>query len=104
MAEGISALKNYLGESSFQPAQVIDIVILSSGKNMTTTTIYRNQVLAELETFPEEYLPFVLQLMRTFRESVTLKSATDSFRQGWQEARQGEVAPIATLWDEIDAE
>lgn len=70
---------------------------------MPTTTIYRNQVLAELEAVPEEYLPFVLQLMRTFRESITLKPAADSFRQGWHEAQQGEAVPITTLWDDIDA-
>jgi hypothetical protein len=70
----------------------------------TATTMYRDQVLAELEALPEEYLPFVLQLMRAFRESITLKPAADSFRQGWQEAQQGETFPVATLWDDIDAE
>jgi hypothetical protein len=70
----------------------------------TATTIYRNQVLAELEAVPEEYLPFVLQLMRTFRESIALKPAADSFRQGWHEAQNGETSPVATLWDDIDAE
>lgn len=70
----------------------------------TATTIYRNQVLAELEAVPEEYLPFVLQLMRTFRESIALKSAADSFRQGWHEAQNGETSPLATLWDDIDVE
>jgi hypothetical protein len=70
----------------------------------TATTIYRDQVLAELEALPDEYLPFVLQLMRAFRESVTLKPAADSFRQGWREAQQGETFPVATLWDDIDAE
>ena len=72
---------------------------------MTTTALtYRNQVLAELETLPEEYLPFVVQLMRTFRESVTLKPAAASFQQGWQEAQRGEISPVSTLWDDIDAE
>ena len=71
---------------------------------ITAATVYRDQVLAELETFPEEYLPFVLQLMRTFRESISLKSAEASFRQGWHEARQGNTFPVATLWDNIDVE
>jgi hypothetical protein len=45
---------------------------------MTTATIaYRNQVLAELENLPDEYLPFVLQLVRAFRESLTLKPAAE---------------------------
>ena len=72
---------------------------------MTATALtYRDQVLAELETLPEEYLPFVVQLMRTFRESVTLKPAAASFQQGWQEAQRSEISPASTLWDDIDAE
>lgn len=70
----------------------------------TAITMYRDQVLSELEALPDEYLPFALQLMRAFRESVTLKPAADSFRQGWREARQGETSPVETLWDDIDAE
>ena len=71
---------------------------------MITTPKYREQVLAELDVLPAEYLPFVLQLMRSFRESITLKPATASFRQGWQEAQQGDTFSVATLWDDIDAE
>ena len=70
----------------------------------TATSTYRDQVLAELETLPDEYLPFVLQLVRTFRESITLKPAPASFRQGWHEAQQGITYPVATLWNDIDAE
>lgn len=71
---------------------------------MITTTKYREQVLAELDGLPDEYLPFVLQLMRSFRESIALKPAVASFRQGWHEARQGDTSSVATLWDDIDAE
>ena len=70
----------------------------------TATTPYRDQVLAELDSLPDEYLPFVLQLMRTFRESVTLKPAATSFRQGWHEAQQGNTYPVTTVWDDIDVE
>jgi hypothetical protein len=70
----------------------------------TATTPYRDQVLAELDSLPDEYLPFILQLMRTFRESVTLKPAAASFRQGWHEAQQGNTYPVAALWDDIDGE
>ncbi len=69
---------------------------------MAISTIYRNQAIAELEAFPEEYLPYILQMMRLFRESLELKTAADSFQQGWLEAQRGELSPIATLWDGID--
>lgn len=67
-----------------------------------TTTIYREQILAEIDTIPDEYLPFILQLMRTFREGMTVNSAVASFRQGWNEVCRGETYPIDTLWDGID--
>lgn len=69
---------------------------------MAISTGYRKQAIAELEAFPEEYLPYILQMMRLFRESLELKPAAESFRQGWAEAQRGDVAPIATLWDGID--
>lgn len=71
---------------------------------MTTTTIYRERVLAEIDALPDEYLPFVLQLVHTLRESVTLKPAAASFRQGWAEAQHGLTYPIAELWEDIDGE
>ena len=58
----------------------------------------------EVQRTPEEYWPALLQLIRTFREAVTLKSAEASFRQGWAEALRGEVQAIETLWEDIDAE
>jgi len=39
-----------------------------------------------------------------FRESVALKPAEASFRQGWKEVMAGETRPIADLWKGIDAE
>jgi hypothetical protein len=69
-----------------------------------TTKICRDKVLAEIDALPEEYLPFLLQMMRAFRESVTLKSAAESFRQGWCEAQNGMISAIDNLWDGIDAQ
>ena len=70
---------------------------------MTNSTKYRDQVLAELDALPEEYLPFALQILRSFRESISLNPAAESFRQGWQEAQEGNTLPIATLWDDNDS-
>ena len=65
---------------------------------------YTNLLVQEIEATPVEYLPTLLNMIRLFRESITLKSADDSFRQGWQEAMTGETMPIDELWDGIDAE
>ncbi len=64
----------------------------------------QRQVLAELEDLPEEYFPLLLQMIRTYRESVLLKPAAESFRRGWQEAQAGQTLPIERLWEGIDVE
>ncbi len=64
----------------------------------------QQQLLAELEGLPEEYFPLLLQMIRTYRESVLLKPAADSFRRGWEEAQAGETLPVDRLWEGIDAE
>ncbi len=51
-----------------------------------------------------EYWPNLLQLVRLFRETVTLNPAEQSFRQGWQETMSGQIQDIAHLWEGIDAE
>ncbi|CAK0764543.1 conserved hypothetical protein [Gammaproteobacteria bacterium] len=71
---------------------------------MAEVILYRDRILAEIDTLPDEYLPFVLQLVNTLRESIAIKPASSSLRQGWGEARQGMTYPVATLWDGIDAE
>ncbi|MCB0208132.1 MAG: hypothetical protein KDJ52_02305 [Anaerolineae bacterium] len=58
----------------------------------------------EIKATPDEYLPSLLHIIRIFRESITLKSADESFKQGWQEAMTGETMPIDELWTGIDAE
>ncbi len=70
----------------------------------TNITKYREQVLEEIEKTPFEYLPALLRLIRIFRESVTLKSAEDSFKQGWKEAIAGDTEPISKLWEGLDSE
>ncbi len=48
---------------------------------MIGTTLYRERVLAEIDTLPNEFLPFVLQLVHTLSESIALKPAAASLRQ-----------------------
>ena len=62
------------------------------------------QLVREIHETPKEYWPNLLQLVRLFRESVTLKPAEASFRQGWQEAMTGQIRPVSELWEDIDAE
>ncbi len=54
---------------------------------MTIKASYRKQVLAEVEALPPEFLPFLLQMIRAYRASVSLKPAAESFQRGWQEAQ-----------------
>ncbi len=65
---------------------------------------YQEQFAYEIKQIPEEYLPNLVQIVRIFRESVSLRPAEDSFRQGWKEALAGETRPVSELWDGIDAD
>ena len=62
---------------------------------------YTNQLIQEIKATPDEYLPTLLNIVRIFREGVTLKPAEDSFRQGWAEAMNGKTMPIDDLWSGI---
>ena len=65
---------------------------------------YEKQLVREIRETPAEYWPNLLQLIRLFRESVTLKPAEASFRQGWQEAMNSQTRPLSELWESVDAE
>ena len=70
----------------------------------TQISTYVEQLVREIRETPEEYLPILLEIVRLFRKSVTLKPAEASFRQGWKEALAGETMPVSELWEGIDAE
>lgn len=63
---------------------------------------YNEQLESEIQKVPDEYLPALLNIVHSFRASVSLPTATESFEQGWKEAMEGKVQPIETLWDGID--
>lgn len=65
---------------------------------------YKEQLQAEIEATPGEYLPALLAIVRVYRQSVALQPAADSFRQGWMEALSGQTLPLSELWQDIDAE
>ena len=78
------------------------MVAIRGGVNMVKSDATYQKVLDEVERIPSEYLPFLLDMMRAFRESIPLKSVEESFRQGWQEALRGETRPVSELWDDLD--
>lgn len=62
----------------------------------------QKQVLSEVAAVPEEYMPFLLQMIRSYRESIALGPAKDSFARGWAEARRGATFHAKHLWEGID--
>lgn len=65
---------------------------------------YKQQLQAEIEATPGEYLPALLGIVRLYRQSVALKPASDSFRQGWLEVMSGQTLSVSELWQDLDAE
>lgn len=66
-----------------------------------TSPDYTQQLHNEIEQTPEEYRPLLLRIVHSFREGVTLPSAEESFREGWQDVKDDKTHPIDTLWDGI---
>ena len=64
----------------------------------------QQEVLADLEGLPDEYYPFLIQMIRSYRESVLLQPAADSFRRGWKEAQSSDTLPVDRLWEGLDVE
>ncbi|MDD2759551.1 MAG: hypothetical protein PHH11_04590 [Methylomonas sp.] len=69
---------------------------------MARQDAYLDQIQQELKLTPVEYLPALLNIVHTFRESVAMNSAEESFRTGWSEIKKGDYEPISQLWDGID--
>ena len=65
-------------------------------------THYTEKIEQEIQKTPDEYLPMLLEMVRLFRQSVALKPADESFRQGWQEAFKGETMPVSQLWTDLE--
>lgn len=54
---------------------------------------YTARIHQEVAQTPEEYLPLLLEMIHLFQQSITLKPAEQSFRQGRQEALMGKFSP-----------
>ena len=70
---------------------------------MVPPNVTHQAVLQEVEKIPAEYLPFLLEMLRAFREGITLKPAAESCQRGWQETLCGEIQPVSELWEDSDA-
>jgi hypothetical protein len=69
----------------------------------TYPSIYTEKISQEIHKTPDEYLPTLLEIVRLFRETVTLKPAELSFRQGWEEAMNSDLLPLDQLWEGVNA-
>lgn len=69
----------------------------------SAVSTYEEQFTQEVRAIPPEYRPALLEIVRLFRQSVTLPPAEIGFRQGWREAMLGETKPVYELWEDIDA-
>jgi hypothetical protein len=65
-------------------------------------THYTEKSEQEIQKTPDEYLPMLFEMVRLFRQSVVLKPADGSFRQGWKEALRGETPPVSELWADLE--
>ena len=63
---------------------------------------YLEQINRKIKDTPEEYLPALLNIVCSYRQSVALNPADASFRQGWAEAIQEETLPINELWVSVE--
>ncbi|MDI6736221.1 MAG: hypothetical protein QME42_08555 [bacterium] len=69
-----------------------------------TVSEYEKVFIQELRDMPKEYFPNLLEIVHIFKESVNLKTAKESFKQGWKEAKEEQIYPVSELWEGISVE
>lgn len=83
-----------------------------TGKSSTTS---RTDLFLEIAQTPEEYIPELLQIVRLFRQSVTMKqtslndweNAINEINQGdsiKQEQRKSNIKKLFDSWNDLDEE
>ncbi|PJE80514.1 hypothetical protein CI610_00482 [invertebrate metagenome] len=65
-------------------------------------TEVQEKLLNEIKQVPFEHLPALLTIVHSFRESVALDSAENSFEKGWKEVNEEDCKPIDDLWKGLD--
>ena len=61
-------------------------------------TVARKKLVHEINSSPQEYIQPLLKIVQVYRESIELKPAKESLKQGLKEALTGETFPIKELW------
>ncbi len=61
-------------------------------------TVARKKLVHEINSIPQEYIQPLLKIVQVYRESIELKPAKESIKQGLKEAFKGETFPIKDLW------
>ncbi len=62
----------------------------------------QERLLHEIKQVPSEYLPALLTIVHSFRESVAFDSAENSFEKGWKEVSENDCKPIDDLWKGLE--
>ncbi len=60
------------------------------------TTQCLQQLEHEIQEIPEEFLPKLIAMVKSYRETLHIE---ESFKQSWKEIKKGEIYPIEQLWD-----
>ena len=72
----------------------------------TKTQNITQELHSEIEQTPERYRALLLRLVHSFREGIEEEApwpnATESFQEGWRDAKAGRVHSVNNLWDDID--
>jgi len=66
------------------------------------TENYTEQLVAEIQMVPEEYMPALIDMIHAFRAGVIQKSFEEELQDSFRDAKSGKTFPINTLWDGID--
>ncbi|WP_252176716.1 hypothetical protein [Endozoicomonas sp. 4G] len=65
-------------------------------------TDIQKKLLREIKQVPPEFLPALLTIVHSFRESVAFDSAANSFERGWKEISEDDLKPIEDLWQGLE--
>ncbi|MBO9497034.1 hypothetical protein J7438_23515 [Thalassotalea sp. G20_0] len=65
-------------------------------------TAIQEMLQQEIGKIPSEHLPALLRIVHSFRESVSLGTAEESFEKGWEETTKGGYQPVEELWKGLD--